>query len=483
MKKVVRSLVWALPEEKPESTKNYRSVALERFLNLRKVERTVLEYLTDFYQRKAEAPQVDSLLDHFEQSQDPEAVVFIEECAALSPYYGGSFTDLIEQEVEEQAAGNLAQTCKNAIKIATLGLKIGKGVIQGTDEAVSYIFSEVQGKPSLDDGRMSSSLTQSADALTALYKERKKNPHQTYGILTGYGLFDRATAGVRKKQLYLHAGFGGHLKTTHMLNMVINAAVDGGWNPLVFTSEMPAEDLKMLLVAIHSANPKFTQDGRPLPAFRLLLGAMSDEEEKFFELVKDDLVNNKQHGTIRVVDSGEFTSLGSVFQRTIREHAEEEVDELWIDYITRLPLDSKYRGMDTTTARNESLADTKRFAMTFDGGKGLAVCSPFQINREGYKRAKTNEGRMDKTALAQYNAAEREADIITYIYFDLEEQAVSEPKIGLLKTRWGKAKGDPVSVYIEPDSRRIIDLSAGMAVGAHVAPTTGGMAAEDEVVI
>jgi len=429
-----------------------------------------------------EAPQVDSLLDHFEQAKDPEAVVLIEESAALSPYFAGSFTDLVEQEVEDQAAGNLAVTCKNAIKIASQGLKIGKGVVKGTDEAVAYIFSEAKGKPTIGDGKMPASLTASADDITKLYEERKKNPHQTYGVLTGYGLFDQSTAGVRKKQLYLHAGFGGHLKSTHMLNMVINAAVDGGWNPMVFTSEMPAEDLKMLLVAIHSANPKFTQDGRPLPAFRLLLGAMTDEEEKFFELVKEDLVTNKQYGTIRVVDSGEFTSLGSVFQRTIRENAEEEVDILWIDYITRLPLDAKYRGIDSTTARNESIADAKRFAMSFGGGEGLAVCSPFQINREGYKRAKTNEGRMDLTALAQYNAAEREADIITYIYFDLEEQAVSEPKVGVLKSRWGKTKGDPVSVFIEPESRRIIDLSAGMSIH-QAAPTATGLAAEDEVVL
>jgi len=481
MKKVVRSLVWLKPEEKPEATTNFKAVTPERFLNLRKVERTVLDYMFDFYQRQTEAPQFDNVFDHFESIPDPEAVVLLEEAATLSPYYTGSFVDLVEQEVEDQAAGNLAQMCKNAIKIASTGLQIGKGIVKGTDEAVAYLFSEAKGKPTAGDDRMAASLLKSSNELTKLYQERKKNPHQTYGVLTGYGLFDRSTAGVRKKQLYLHAGFGGHLKSTHMLNMAINAAVDGGWNPMVFTSEMPAEDLKMLLVAIHSANPKFTQDGRPLPAFRLLLGAMSDEEEAFFELVKDDLVNNKQHGTIRVVDSGEFTSLGSVFQRTIREHAEEEVDILWIDYITRLPLDAKYSGIDSVTARNESIADAKRFAMSFGGGEGLAICSPFQINREGYKRAKTNEGRMDKTALAQYNAAEREADIITYIYFDLEEQAVSEPKIGILKSRWGAAVGDPVSVYIEPESRRIIDLSAGMAPITHAAPTAAVDASEEVV--
>lgn len=482
MKKIIRSLVWTDQAEKEEASNNYKHVVGERFLNMRKVETTVLEYLLDFFQRKAESPQLSSLLDHFETAQDAEAVVLIEEAAPLKPYHAASFTDLIEQEVEFQAAGNLAQTCKNAIKIATDGLKIGKGIIQGTDEAVAYLFSEVTGKPDTGDGKMSASLKESSQGLTELYQDRKKNPHQTYGVLTGYGLFDKSTAGIRKKQLYLHAGFGGHLKSTHMLNMSVNAAVDGGWNPMIFTSEMPAEDLKMMLIAIHSANPKFTNEGRPISSFRLLLGALNDDEEKFFELVKDDLVNNPQHGLIRVVDSAEFTSLGTVFQRTIREHAEIEVDILWIDYITRLPLDPKYRGADTTTARNETIADAKRFAMSFDGGAGLAICSPFQVNREGYKRAKASEGRMDKTALAQYNSAEREADIITYIYFDIEEQATSEPKIGMLKSRWGATIGDPISVYIEPESRRIIDLSAGMVIHPGAAPTSA-MAAEDEVIL
>ena len=102
--------------------------------------------------------------------------------------------------------------------------------------------------------------------------------------------------------------------------------------------------------------------------------------------------------------------------------------------------------------------------MSYDGGRGLAVCSPFQVNREGYKSAKANEGRMNSTSLAQYNAAEKEADIISYIWYDEEERAASEPKVGMIKSRWGGVSGTPVSLFLEPDSRRIYDLSSGMSV-------------------
>lgn len=482
MKKVIRSLTWTEAAETQSATRNITHARVDRLLNLRTAERAVFQWILEFFERRAEAPQLKAVIDHFEGLQDVEVITLLEEVTAETLYQGASFLDLLEAEVEEQAAQHLSSTCKTAIKIATQGTKIGPNQVKGTDEAIAYLFSEARGKPATGEGRMPASLTKSAKALEQLYQQRKSNPHQTYGVLTGYGLFDAATAGIRKKQLYLHAGFGGHLKSTHMLNMMINAAVDGGWNPLLFTSEMPAEDVKLMLVAIHSANPRFANAGRPIPAFRLLLGALSPEEEKFFEEVKEDLTTNSSYGSIRVIDSGEFTSFGSIIQRTNREHAEEEVDILWVDYLTRLPLDPKYRGTESTVARNETIADAKRFAMSFNGGLGLAVCTPFQVNREGFKRAKATEGRLDKTALAQYNAAEREADVITYIFFDKDEMSTSEPKIGILKSRYGSTKGDPVSVYIEPESRRIIDMTAGMTISAGYAPTAA-LKGEDQVTL
>jgi hypothetical protein len=353
-------------------------------------------------------------------------------------------------------------------------------LVKGVDAAVAHLHSAARETPKDLAGKIPNSQTEAVQPLKNLLMERKANPHQTYGVMTGYGMFDSSTGGIRKKQLYLHAGYGGHLKSTMMLNMVLNAAVDGGWNPIVFSSEMPQAELMFSLVAMHSANPIFATTHPPLNLFRLLLGQISDEEEKFYDMVHDHLVNDSNHGVIRIIDVSEFTSFGSVQQRIIREHAKLEVDIAWVDYITRLPLDAKYWKMQYTEGMNLTLADAKRFAMSFDNGNGLALCSPFQVNREGYKKAKLSEGRMDKTALAQYNAAEKEADVITYIFYDEDEAATSEPKVGMMKSRWGQVSYKPVSLFIEPDSRRIFDLSGGMATTS--LPVGTGNAA-DEVVI
>ena len=267
-----------------------------------------------------------------------------------------------------------------------------------------------------------------------------------------------------------------------MLNEIVNAA-EMGWNPLLFTSEMPAADIQLLLIAIHSANPKFNGLGKPLSAVRTRAGALQPAEEKFFKEVKDDLLTNPQHGLIRVVDSGEFTTFGSIQQRTIREDSEKEVDELWIDYLTRLPVDAKYRGMPLVEARNETIRDAKRFAMSFKQGLGLPVSTPFQVNREGYKKARDNEGKMDATALAQYNAAEQEADAITYIFYDAEEKLSNEPKVGIIKARWNAGAAEPVHVYMDPDSRRIFDMTAGMGPQTGHSPTGVGAKGSEEVVL
>lgn len=483
MRKIIRSLLWTTAEEKKEASENYKVARADRLVFMKQAESKVLEYLVDFFVTHGESPSLQVVKDYFEQAAMPEEVTLVDAAAVDQFYSGSSFTQTFEVEVETQAVLKLKFTCQESLKIATTGI-VAKGVIyKGVDEAVAYLYSSVEGKPPITD-RLPASVKAADVILNKTYQDRKTNPQKTYGVMTGYGLIDGSTAGIRKKSLYVHAGAQGHLKSSFIFNMMVNAATDGGWNPMLFTSEMPADDVMFLLVAIHSANKKFNGVGRPLPAFKLLLGGLSDVEEKFFKEVKDDLLNNPAHGQIRVIDTSEFTTFGSIMQRTIREHAEMEVDMLWIDYLTRLPVDIKYRGMTIVEARNETIADAKRFAMSFNKGVGLAVGSAFQVNRDGWKRGKEAEGKLNHTALAQYNAVEKEADTITYSWFDEEERATCEPKVGIIKSRWGGFITDPVKLFIEPDSRRIFDLSTGMTVSNSMsAPTQSSGAPVDDVEI
>lgn len=480
MKIVLRGLTWKDDAEKNEAKINFKEVRQDRFLDLRRTESVILEFLTTFYGTHGEAPSIKVIYDHFEAANQPEEIGLVEELTAVDLYSGASFVESVEREVEKQAAANLARECRAAMEIASQGKTTKNVLIKGTAAAIEHLVSSMRIPPAKEDEYLPSGMKEGAVKLTQLYEERKADPN-TYGVPSGYGLIDSSTAGLRKKQLYLHAGYAGHLKSTIMLNMIVNAAVDGGYNSLVFTSEMAKADLMFILTAIHSANPKFNGVANPISAKRLMLGALGQAEEDFYKEVLDDLVNNSMHGSVRVVDSGEFTTFSSVMQRTVQEHQRQEVDILWVDYLTRLPLDAKYLRWTVTEARNETIADAKRFAMAFDQGKGLPVCSPFQINREGFKKARDQEGKMNLTALAQYNAAEREADIITYTFYDAEQKATCEPVLGVLKSRYGDTSYEPVKLVIEPDSRRVFDMASGMAISASI--PTQAASAPDEVEI
>ena len=133
-------------------------------------------------------------------------------------------------------------------------------------------------------------------------------------------------------------------------------------------------------------------------------------------------------------------------------------------------MDIAYRGLTHTEGINETLKDAKKFAMSFDNGEGLAVCPPFQVNREGWRRAQLKEGRLDIGALAQHNAAKKEADIITYSFYDMEEAAINEPKVGMMKSRWSVLPRDPVAMFVDADSRRIMDMTGGLSI-VDTAPT------------
>jgi hypothetical protein len=216
-----------------------------------------------------------------------------------------------------------------------------------------------------------------------------------------------------------------------------------------------------MAIAIHSANPQFLGTWEPLNAFKVLKARLDPDEKKVLDEVQDHLLNTKTHGSLRIYDSGSFTSLGTIEQLTVREHAKRPVDLIWIDYLTRLPLDVKYlrRGIDHTTGVNLSIQDAKHFAMGFDGGAGLAVCTAFQINREGLRKGTDAKGVLDARHLGQYNAAEKEADLITYSWFGPDEQAASEVKVGMIKNRWGPRLPAPVNMYYHADSRLIHELA------------------------
>lgn len=459
MYRIVRGLFYMDPSERAAAADNYDAVRKDRLLQLSPREERVLDWLMDFRAKHGEAPSHQIAHDYFERANAPDETALIEEAMANTFRARGTFRETFEEVVQHQGVLAMRGTMKEALEIAVDGKpdpRTGE-LIRGVERAAAHLYSNLRTPAPPDAGRVPSRLADAAGRLRSLYDERKSNPASAFGIMTGYTCLDSRVGGVRRKQLYIHAGFANHLKSTFSMNLAVNAVVRG-YNVLFFSAEMDATDLFYLAVAIHSGNPKFRKPGTSLvlDSKDLVNGTLSRPElEDQFDLVRNDLADSPDHGTLRIIDSSEFSTFGSVMQRTVREHSVEPVDVLWVDYLTRLPLDAKYARTDHVHGMNLTIAEAKQFAMSFGDGQGLAVCTPFQVNREGMRRAKTNGGRLDATHLGQYNAAEKEADWITYTWFGEVERRESSCKLGMIKSRHSELMLDPVDLYYDEHSRRI----------------------------
>lgn len=465
MRHVLRSLIYMEHAERDAATANFAHVRRDRLLDLSEAEGKVLDHVLDFYRQHTEAPVYAVVLEHFSRLNDAEAVDLIGESGAQIFRSGASFEETFEAVVDRKAIMAQKRVFQDALKIGTEGVDFQGTLRRGPRDAASHVFSTLEVPPPKDSTRLDPDMRTSAAGLIELYAWRKANPTLAFGVPTGYRFLDSLTGGSRKKSLYIHAGFAAHLKSTFVLNQCVRG-VCSGWSLALFSTEMPAEELMFMVVAIHSANLKFRGRHVPLNARKLCGGRLSDGEEEFFREVQEDFLKGKKHGRLRIYDSADFETFGGVMQIAAREHMKNPLDVIWIDYVTDLQLDAKYARMDHTTGMNLTLREAKQFAMSFNGGEGIAVNTAFQVNREGFRRGKDNGGRLDATALNQFNAAEKVADVITYSWYYDDQKTAHEALIGMMKNRWGPVLLDPVPVYYAETSRCLHEM-----VGPSVTPS------------
>jgi len=257
MNDLIRSILWETEGEKAPAAANLKEVRADRFLLPLPVETRLLEEIQRVFAAHGLPPSLKRIIDWAESGALAEETSYLYDLMNAAFYTGGDFLSSMEQIIEAQGVDHLLGVSRKALEIARDGITTKAGTVKGVHAAVNHLISEVKTPPGKET-RAPSNLREAKPYLVRLYENRKSNPNKVFGVLTGYGLIDGATAGVRKKNLFLLAGFGGHLKSTLMLNMMLNSCM-AGWNSLLFTSEMAADDVKLMIVAIHSGNPQFNK--------------------------------------------------------------------------------------------------------------------------------------------------------------------------------------------------------------------------------
>lgn len=170
-----------------------------------------------------------------------------------------------------------------------------------------------------------------------------------------------------------------------------------------------------------------------------------------------DLAENQDYGKLIMKQPDKAVDLDDIRADVEQVHRRSPVDVLIVDYLNMVKL--SHHG-DMREAKNEMIRDAKRFATTFDKGRGILLISPWQINRQGVTRAAANDGNYDMSALSSNNEVEKSADAVYTIYSSDELQAINEAKIGCLKMR-DHRKADSFHMFVRQDCRRMEDMRGG----------------------
>ena len=411
----------------------------------------VWEYIRDFVRAYGEVPGVNTLKGHFTTIKEDTIVDRLDQLAMAQSLGIGDFLVRLEDKANERRHRVWAEALTEAGHILSQGREIKKGKdtlkLKGPLDSARFVMERVHDVMAPTVGsRLSGEVTGDGADFMNRYERIESDPLAGIGQHTGIFQLDTAINGAKKFELWIHAAFAGGLKSTLMLNWAYNQAVFFLHDVLIFSFEMPYEQDRNILYAMHSMHPKFKvirhelglqpnlDSFTCLPYENIRDGTLNQIHPNAKTFLKDYVVPDfngervidgidpqtkqpwvdpRNYGKIfietRDSEKSEFT-MEDLRHRAETIYSKTPFSMIFIDHVGIM--DARKWVPSTTDRQNEIIRDCKKLAMSFNRGQGMAVVTLFQINRDGFKTAmkrkeKTGIAEYDLTSLSYANEAER----------------------------------------------------------------------------
>lgn len=429
-------------------------VMLKNYLDLRssilkfdlKEDVEIFEYIRSFVGSYSHLPTQQTALEYFDSNNKFEVADRIRAFANVQPAYRGDFIFLIEKQVEEARLMSLSEFMAQSKEIARTGIEMKDGrkkiTLKGARDASKYMVNKLADLliPTFGTSIGGEALSDGED----FWEEYKKAEEATSEIypLSGLEVIDNAIGGFKKKELYIVAGFTGHMKSKTTMNWVYNQAIFGGMSTAYFSLEMHYTQCRYIIYAFHTMHPKFREKRMALgiqtqqnpdvgiDPVKIREAKLSADEKEFLKEVIIDLQEGVENGVYGAIhfevadpDSLDFTveDLRAKAETLAQQHV---IHNLVVDHA--LLMSSRKWVSSTTERLNEVIRDLKKLAMGFNRGQGIPIICLFQINREGFKAAEKNNGSYNLTHLSYANEAERSADVVIATWYndDMREKGM-----------------------------------------------------------
>jgi len=407
-------------------------------------------WIQDFITQYHHVPDSSTLRDHFETVNQMTVVDRLDTLSIERPRTQGDFLKLMEGRLEDRRVRLTTEILRDAGTIVSGGITVKEGReethLRGPIHALRYVIDRAADVVTPMTGvRLAGTANADGDDFAREYERVENDPLAGVGQFTGIEQIDLALKGAKRKELWTHAAFTGGLKSTFAINWIYNQAVFYRHSSIMFSIEMPYEQVRRILYAIHTNHHKFTK-------VRIALGIkkglnyeqirdgelLPNEKEFLFKHVIPDFNDPaNRYGGIHIEvadpDKTDFTVNDLRSKAELLYAKDPAIRMIVCDHAGLMQSRTKYSS--TTDRLNEVLRDLKRLAMSFNRGMGIAMVVLFQISREGYKAAEKNGGRYNLTHLSYANEAERSSDVVTASWVDSELEDSNLVKFQNLKTR------------------------------------------------
>jgi len=390
----------------------------------------VLEYITqeDFY-REAHRKIFLGMMELFNKNEPVDLITLTEVLKKrnhLEDVGGAAYLASLVDNIT--TASNISYYAKivreksvirklitTATEIVTSGYEDSKDVKDLLDEAEKSIF-EITGrqiKSSFLD--LKSVLKESMKTIERLY-ERKEF---VTGVPTGFGEFDRLTAGLQPSDLIVVAGRPSMGKTAFCLNIAQYAAIEANIPVAIFSLEMSKEQIALRMIC---------SEGR-VDAHRLRRGFLDKEDWKKLITAIDVL----SQAPIFIDDTPALTAL-EMRAKARRLKAEHNLGLLIVDYLQLM------RGRGSSDNREQEISDISRSLKALAKELNLPIVALSQLNRRVEDRPNKRPQLAD---LRESGAIEQDADVIAFIYREELYNRSDEDVKGIAEILVGKQRNGP----------------------------------------
>lgn len=248
-----------------------------------------------------------------------------------------------------------------------------------------------------------------------------KNANGVTGRSTGFSDLDRMTAGLQPSDLIIVAARPSMGKTTFAMNLCENVAMREDKPVLVFSLEMPSEQIMMRMMASLSH----------VDQTRIRNGQLKDED---WSRVASTISILKEKNNIYVDDSSGLTptEVRSRARRVARDH--KGLSLIMVDYLQLMTVP----GMAEN--RTLEIAEISRSLKALAKELEVPVVALSQLNRSLEQRSNRRPVNSD---LRESGSIEQDADVIMFIYRDEVYHPESEEK-GIAEIILGKQRNGPI---------------------------------------